>query len=355
MNFDPITFNEARLAKLAAIAGQQPTLVRVFNLSEDFIVPYAATARIFAVAGSASGGITWGAGLVGGAGAGGCGVKTLRVGTGTTLAMTIGAGGPGVSRSSAGQTSGYYGSNTQITASGGGITTWTATLYGGAPGEVSVAGAGNTAWGGAGGGSTGVWDWAATGGSGGWANSSTFAVGGGGAVNVLRLDTPPLGGCAGNGTGTGSGGAGGAGVGGDGGQKDQVTATSQSAGGGAGGPATTGLGSAAAIGPNALGEFTQTSVSSFVGVQSFFLDYFGGGGVLAVAPGPGGGSGGNPAATLKAPGLFAGGGGAYSGSSGVIALPPGNHGPGSGLHCTAGAWTSAAGGGGLAVLCLYKD
>ena len=356
MTLDVIAYNEARLAKLAAVYGSMPAAVKLFPTSGTYTTPFDAYIDFMVVGGGPSGGITHGSGCVGGGGAGECAYYLgLFVPAGTVFTGSVGVGGAPVTRGAAGQTSGSVGTESSIVAAS---ISFNLTAYPGQPGAVGnpfgipggyAGGAGGT--GGAGVSTAGSIHYA--GGPGGSANSAAFGVAGAGAVNVMGWSDPAtrlVGGSLTN----GSGGAGGAGVGGKGGEKNTATAASFSPGGGAGGPGDNALSAAATAGPNAAGLRTQASMTSLATPASFFLDYFGGGGYTTVAPGPGGGSSGDTLVNMRASGIFAGMGGAFNGSTAVTLPQAGYGGPGAGLHVTTGTGNSGRGGGGLIVMLLRR-
>lgn len=355
MSFDILAYNEARLAKLAAVYGSMPAAVKIFPSSDTYTTPFDAYIDFMCVGAGPSGGITHGNGAVGGGGAGECAYYLgLFVPAGTVFTASVGAGGVPVSRGTAGQTWGLVGTQSSIVAAS---ISFNLTAFPGDPGVagaisgVRAGGAGGT--GGAASSTAGSLHYA--GGPGGSATSATFGVAGGGAVNVMGWSDPATRLVGGSLT-AGSGGAGGAGVGGKGGEKNHATAPSMSAGGGSGGPATDGLSAATTAGPNAAGLRTQASFSSLVTPSSFFYDYFGGGGYNAVAPGNGGGSSGDVASAsgIKASGVFAGMGGAYNGATVTVLPQAGIGGPGCGVHATTGTWSSGRGGDGLIVMLLRR-
>lgn len=350
MTFDLISYNEARLAKLAALRNSPPAVVKLFPANDTYVMPFDGMVDMLLVGAGPSGGITFGNGCVGGGGAAECAVLLGKpIAAGTVLTVTVGLAGAPVSRSTAGQTAGNAGTISRVYNA---ALSFDLRAYPGQPG--AVAAASGYATGGAGGTGGGVdypvpGAWHFPGGPGGTASSASFGVAGGGAVNILGW-TDPTTRLVGGSMNTGSGGAGGAGVGGKGGDKNTATASSFSPGGGAGGPGDDALSSAATAGPNAAGLRVQASMSSLASPASFLLDYFGGGGYTTVAPGPGGGSSGDTAANMKACGLFGGMGGAFSGSN-VSTLPqPGFGSPGAGLHVTTGLSSSGRGGAGYVVL-----
>lgn len=359
MNLEILAYNEARVAKLAAEYGAMPAAIRIFNslAPGPFTVPFNCMMDMLLVGGGASGGMTYSNGNVGGAGAGEVAFLYGKVfQAGAVLQVWPGQGGIPVTRSTAGQTPGAVGSLTEVIHEASGFHL---AAHGGQPGNVGAAGSFQAGGAGGTGGGTaypvaGALHFA--GGDGGSSSSTTVGVGGGGAANILGWSDPAAY-CTGGLLTAGSGGAGGAGVGGKGGEKNTATASSFSAGGGSGGSASAGLSSAATAGVNAVGISTQASVSSLASIATTFgLDYFGGGGYTAVAPGPGGGSSGDLPANLKASGIFGGMGGAFNGSTTINVLPQaGLGGGGAGLHVSAGAtWASGRGGGGLVVFVLRR-
>lgn len=354
MNLDVLAYNEARLAKLAAQLGAAPAAFRLFNQTGTFTVPFNCLADVLLVGGGASGGMTYSNGVVGGAGAGEVAVlygKTFAAGT--VLNIVHGAGGAPQGRSTAGQIQGVAGGTTRVFAASG----FDLRAVGGQPGAVGT-GFQNGGAGGTGGaafsvGAEGALHYA--GGPGGTGSSTTFGVAGGGAVNILGWSDPATR-LVGGSHNSGSGGAGGAGVGGQGGDKNTATASSFSPGGGSGGPGDNALSAASTAGPNAVGTRTQASVASLASFATFGLDYFGGGGYTAVAPGPGGGSSGDAYNNIKASGIFGGMGGVFNGSTTIVTLPQaGIGGGGAGLHVSSGAtWASGRGGDGLVVFVLRR-
>ncbi|RYF44984.1 MAG: hypothetical protein EOO27_42270, partial [Comamonadaceae bacterium] len=263
MTFDAIAYNEARLAKLAAIYGSLPAAVKIFPTSDTYPTPFDAYVDFMCIGAGPSGGITHGNGGVGGGGAGECAYYLgLFVPAGTVFTASVGVGGAPQTRGTAGQTWGNAGTQSSIVAAS---ISFNLTAY---PGDPGVAGnSGGLRAGGAGGtGGAGVSTAGSVhyaGGPGGSANSATFGVAGGGAVNVMGWSDPATRLVGGSLT-AGTGGAGGAGVGGKGGEKNTATASSFSAGGGSGGPADDGLSAAATAGKNAAGARTQASMSSLV-------------------------------------------------------------------------------------------
>ncbi|RYF79779.1 MAG: hypothetical protein EOO29_16125, partial [Comamonadaceae bacterium] len=151
MSFDPIAYNEARLAKQAAIFGGMPAFVKIVTATDPFTTPFDAYVDMFLVAGGPSGGITWGNGNVGGGGAPECAVLLNKfVPAGTTFTNLVGVGGSPVSRSAAGQTAGQSGTASRIFQSCMGLDL---RVYPGLPGSVAAAaGFANGGAGGTGGG-----------------------------------------------------------------------------------------------------------------------------------------------------------------------------------------------------------
>lgn len=350
MKFDPITYNEVRALRRAL----PPDAIQFIYGAGTYTTPFDCYMDILLVGGGASGGVTHGNGNVGGAGAGEC-VKLfgLYVPGGTSMTPTVGAGGSSVTRNIAGQTQGSAGGFTQLySAALGGMTL---RAGGGQPGVVAASGA--VAAGGAGGagGSAYPVDGAVwyEGGPGGESGITGYGLAGGGAVNILGVSLPSILLRGGNVT-AANGAAGGAGIGGRGGDKSHATSGGLAAGGGSGGAAADGASAAETAGPNALGMRTPNSHFMLTSPSTFMLDYFGGGGFPANAPGPGGGSSGDTGANIKGSGIFAGMGGAQGVTSGTVRPQAGYGGGGAAAHGTSGVVNSGGGGNGLIVLMLRK-
>lgn len=349
MKLDPITYNEV----LRLRRSLPPDIVKIFALGGSYITPFDAVIDMLVVGGGASGGVIFGNGNVGGAGAGECAMlRGLYVPKNTSFNLTIGIGGTPVSRNASGQTPGVAGTFSRVSS---GALGFTLRAEGGQPGGVAASSV--FATGGVGGTGGSAYPVAGAewheGGPGGDAQVTGYGLAGAGAVNIIGTNLPFLHLRGGHNT-TASGSAGGAGIGGRGGDKNHATAAGVAAGGGSGGSADDGASSAATMGPNALGMRTAASHFMLTSPTSFMLDYFGGGGYSANAPGPGGGSSGDTGANMRGSGIFGGMGGAQSVGSTFTLPQAGYGGGGAAAHGTTGTISSGRGGEGLIVFMLRR-
>lgn len=343
----------ADLSSLIGGAGVVPMPIdsRTVTQSMTYRAPVSGTLLIRAIAADGSAGVSL-SGCATGAGAGESADKVVQVSAGDEYVITIGAGGPSLTRTT-GHANGNDGGDTTVVGPG-----VTLTVKGGKGGKAAAVSAGTPLLGGLGGeGGTGG-DVHRPGGRGGnIANCNFNHVTGGGAVNFSTTLTQEAtrGGDV-LGTPTASNQTGGGGVRGRGGD-----ATSQAAigtpGGGAYGNALDNTSAAQTGGPNAIGLRTAGTVA-FVNAAGdpFGLDFASGNGASTsndAGPGGGGLPGDPVTASTAKPGPFGGYGAVIVAGGVTVPAAVALYGAPGGAKFSSGTMVSLKGRDGVVFLRLY--
>lgn len=326
----------------------QPIDQRIVFSSMTYVAPVSGTLAIHAFAADGSPGLTYGSGCATGAGAGENGIKLHPVNAGDSIVITLGAGGPSVTRYVSGYTNGNDGGNTTITGPNG----LNVLLMGGKGGKAGPVTAGASLLGGEGGiGGYGA-DLHRPGGRGGNIdNCNNSHQTGGGALNGTNVSTTSAT-RAGDVTGTPTGQCrtGGGGYGGRGG--DLLSTSGSSPGGGTGGDALDGSTASGRGGPNILGQRSATGITLLNNATAPF-------GINATGCGADGGSAAGDGGGGVGDGSGYGLGGAFGGIAGYSAnpyatpTPPAFYGAPGGVTALSGSAITLKGRDGFAILRLY--